>query len=85
MAPCSQRHSSSVAFIYDLEVNQYRRGQGLGRAIVTAGENYAREQGAGSLPLHVFGDNAVAHHLYESLGYEVTNVMMAKLLDSPSD
>jgi len=79
--PAAVQHP--VAFVYDIEVNQDLRGRGLGRAIMLAGESFAREHGAESIRLHVFGDNAVARHLYESLGFQVTNVMMAKDLIGP--
>lgn len=72
-----------TAFIYDIEVKQELRGQGIGRAIMLAGENYARDRGAGSLRLHVFGDNAAARSLYDGLGYQITNLMMSKSLDIP--
>lgn len=73
-----------TAFIYDVEVDEEMRGRGLGRAVMIAGEHYARARGAVSMRLHVFGTNVVARHLYESLGYDVTNVMMAKSLDPGS-
>ncbi len=69
-----------TAFIYDVVVDPARRGTGLGRAVMLAGEQYAVARGAVSMRLHVFGSNTVARHLYTSLGYEETNVMMAKSL-----
>ena len=70
-----------AAFIYDILVHDHLRGRGIGRGIMLAAEDYARAQGAVSMRLHVFGDNTVARHLYESLGYDVTNVQMSKPLD----
>ncbi len=67
-------------FIYDISVDPSMRGRGLGRAVMVAGEDYARQRGAQSIRLHVFGENSVARGLYEDLGYDVTNVMMAKTL-----
>lgn len=72
----------STAFVYDVVVDSARRGSGLGRAIMLAGEEYARARGATAMRLHVFGSNTVARHLYETLGYDVTNVMMSKSLAS---
>jgi ribosomal protein S18 acetylase RimI-like enzyme len=69
-----------VAFVYGVEVDEPMRGRGYGRAIMLAAESYAREHGAATIRLHVFGDNTVARGLYESLGYETTNVNMAKSL-----
>jgi len=70
-----------AAFVYDVVVDERMRGMGLGRQLMQAGEDYAREEGAGSIKLHVFGDNTVARGLYLSLGYRETNVMMAKSLE----
>lgn len=67
-------------FVYAVEIVAGKRGRGFGRGIMVAAEGYALQQGAVSLGLHVFGDNTVARALYESLGYETTNVNMAKRL-----
>ena len=37
-----------------------------------------KEKGFSRLGLHVFGHNKVARKLYESLGFETTNVVMSK-------
>jgi ribosomal protein S18 acetylase RimI-like enzyme len=68
------------AFVYDVEVDESQRGRGHGRAIMTAGEEYAREQGASAIALNVFAQNEVARSLYDKLGYLVTNVNMQKEL-----
>jgi ribosomal protein S18 acetylase RimI-like enzyme len=77
--PAQQR----TATVFDVEVDQAQRGKGYGRAIMLAAEAYVRERGCSTLRLHVFGSNAVARSLYESLGYETTNVLMAKRLSDP--
>lgn len=56
-------------FILDIEVAAEQRGRGYGRDIMLAAEREARRLGADSVGLHVFGFNAAAIHLYESLGY----------------
>jgi len=68
------------AFVFDVEVEEAKRGRGYGRAIMLEAESYAREHGASALRLHVFGSNIVARSLYESLGYETTNLHMSKSL-----
>lgn len=68
------------AFIYNIEVSPELRGRGLGRAIMLAAEGFAREHGASSIRLHVFGGNDIARSLYRSLGYRETDVVMAKPL-----
>lgn len=69
------------AFIYDIAVDEEHRGRGLGRALLEAAEQWSRERGLSSVSLHVFGANEVARRLYESSGYEVTDLSMRKLLD----
>jgi ribosomal protein S18 acetylase RimI-like enzyme len=72
--------NGDAAFVFDVEVETQMRGRGYGRAIMLAAESYARDLGAAVLRLHVFGSNTVARSLYESLGYETTNVNMTKSL-----
>jgi ribosomal protein S18 acetylase RimI-like enzyme len=64
------------AYIYDFEVRPDKRGQGYGRAIMTAAAEQARRLGARSIGLHVHGPNAAARTLYTSLGYQETDVTM---------
>jgi ribosomal protein S18 acetylase RimI-like enzyme len=66
--------------IYDIEIEETRRGQGLGRAALRAIEHFVRERGGRSLQLSVFGFNAVARNLYESEGYETIRLSMKKSL-----
>lgn len=68
------------SFVYDIEVDDSKRGKGYGRAIMLAAEDYSRAKGATAIRLHVFGDNTVARRLYESLGYQATNINMVKPL-----
>jgi GNAT superfamily N-acetyltransferase len=67
-------------FIYDIVIDEQRRGQGLGRATMLAAEDYAKSHGASSLGLNVFGYNTVARDLYGSLGYVVQSQHMTKAL-----
>ena len=71
-----QRASGVSAWIYDISVDSGRRGQGLGRGLLDALHDAARELGATSMTLNVFGDNATAIRLYESSGYTVTAQQM---------
>lgn len=72
-------------FIYDIVVNEERRGRGYGRATMSACAARARELGAESVGLHVFGSNAVARKLYTSLGFVETDVMMSLPLTEQGD
>lgn len=67
-------------WVWDVLVDEGRRGQGLGRATMLLAEHYAAEHGARTLGLSVFGFNSAARRLYESLGYATTTVKMAKPL-----
>ena len=69
------------AYVYDLVINADQRGKGYGRATMLAAIERARELGADSVGLHVFGHNAVARELYTSLGFVETNVLMSLPLD----
>ncbi|MFI2712429.1 GNAT family N-acetyltransferase [Micromonospora sp. NPDC018662] len=72
------RGLSHCAFLQDLEVVADHRGQGLGRALLAAGERAARERGARALELNVFGANETAATLYRTSGYRVVTQQMRK-------
>ena len=67
-------------FVYDIEVDEARRGEGLGRAIMLAAEDLVRDAGYDRIGLNVFGWNHRAESLYRSLGYEVVSTQMRKKL-----
>ena len=75
-----QRASGVSAWIYDIRVDGARRGQGLGRGLLDALHDAARELGATSMTLNVFGDNPTAIRLYETSGYAVTAQQMKREL-----
>ncbi|MEU1972934.1 GNAT family N-acetyltransferase [Microbacterium sp. NPDC019599] len=74
------RGAPDIAFLYDIEVIEARRGAGLGRALLAAVEAAARDAGARALELNVFGSNRPAVMLYASAGYEVVTQQMRKPL-----
>ena len=74
------RGAPDVAFLYDIEVIETRRGSGLGRALLEAVEDAARQAGAAALELNVFGRNHTAISLYSSSGYDVVTQQMRKSL-----
>ena len=73
-----QRASGVSAWIFDIRLDEDRRGQGLGRALLEALHDAARGLGATSMTLNVFGDNATAIRLYETSGYTVTAQQMRR-------
>ncbi|MEU4695223.1 GNAT family N-acetyltransferase [Actinoplanes sp. NPDC023714] len=74
------RGNPGCAFIYDIHIDEAYRSAGHGRALLTAGEQAARDRGATAIELNVFGANTRAIRLYESAGYTVTTQQMRKPL-----
>jgi len=77
-----QRRGGSLgeAWIYDIELYEEFRGKGYGRALLQLAEESVRSHGAKRLGLNVFGNNPVARNLYESSGFDITSMQMAKEL-----
>ncbi|WP_318197486.1 GNAT family N-acetyltransferase [Streptomyces sp. MCL20-2] len=55
--------------IEDIEVAPGHRGRGVGRALMSRAEEYARERGAGHVWLEVTNINAPAIHAYRRMGF----------------
>lgn len=68
------------SYLYDFLIFENQQSKGLGRAALSLVEKKAIELGAHKLGLHVFGFNTRARALYESAGFETTNVSMQKSL-----
>lgn len=73
----SNRH---VADIRGLAVAPEHQGRGLGRALVHAALDAARERGARKVTLRVLGPNTAARALYESCGFVVEGVRRDEFL-----
>ena len=58
-------------WLSQLTVEELQRGQGWGRAILGAVEQYELTRGSQSIWLRVFDWNVPARRLYQSLGYEL--------------
>jgi ribosomal protein S18 acetylase RimI-like enzyme len=71
-----------VVFIYDIAVDPTHRRKGHAQAALVEVERYAREHGCVGVMLHVFGSNTGARQLYLRAGFEETNVIMLKRVDS---
>jgi GNAT superfamily N-acetyltransferase len=69
-----------AGFVYDVAIDEGRRGEGYGRGAMIAAEEICRKEGWNEIGLNVFGPNARARQLYDSLGYLVVNTNMAKAL-----
>ncbi|MFJ9622914.1 GNAT family N-acetyltransferase [Streptomyces sp. NPDC101181] len=57
--------------IEDIEVGPGHRGRGVGRALMTRAEEFARERGAGHVWLEVTNVNAPAIHAYRRMGFSL--------------
>jgi RimJ/RimL family protein N-acetyltransferase len=68
------------AFVYDLNIFKQFRKRGYGAQAMLALEEKVKGVGLDTIALHVFGHNQVAHALYKKVGYETTDIMMAKIL-----
>jgi ribosomal protein S18 acetylase RimI-like enzyme len=74
--------AGSAAWVYDVYIDESRRGRGYGRALMRAVEAQVREAGLGRMELHVWVDNDPATSLYRSLGFVPTGMEMYKVLES---
>ena len=68
---------AGMAWIYQVWVEPEARGRGLSKRLIQAAGDAVRVLGADSLGLNVFGDNAPAIAVYDSLGFTVTAQQMA--------
>ena len=69
------------AWVYDVRIDDAFRRQGYGSAAFVQMEKRVRELGGKKIALHVFGSNHAAREMYEKLGYQTTNVLMARTLE----
>ncbi|HJT38529.1 MAG TPA: GNAT family N-acetyltransferase [Actinomycetota bacterium] len=75
------RHSAE----FGITVAAAVRGIGVGRALITTLETWAREYGVTRMALGVFPGNARAHGLYRSLGYADEGVERAGMIFPEGD
>jgi len=71
-----RRAEAMETFVFNIVVDEDKRGLGYGRAMMHAATRWARDHGTASVGLHVFGHNTVARELYTSLGFRETNISM---------
>jgi ribosomal protein S18 acetylase RimI-like enzyme len=68
------------AHVADLAVMEGARRSGVGRALMQAGEAWARERGFAVLSLDVWSTNRRALEFYRRLGYEAESLCLIKSL-----
>ncbi|MDE5054443.1 GNAT family N-acetyltransferase (plasmid) [Niallia taxi] len=72
--------NSNEGFIYDFVIFEQYQGLGYGKKAMKEVEIIAKQLGMNKMVLHVFGHNKIARGLYEKMGYEITNITMAKTI-----
>lgn len=72
--------SATDWWVWDVEIQEQHRRKGYARAALELGHAEAKRLGATTIGLNVFGYNAGARELYESLGYAVTATQMKRAL-----
>lgn len=68
----------AYAYVSDLVVLPAARGRGVGRALLAAGEDFARGEGAGRLRIGVLAQNVAARALYADMGFVERRIELAK-------
>jgi len=66
------------AMIWDLCVAEDARGQGVGRALLTAAEDAARQAGIAEIRLYVLAQNHRARRIYEEAGFRDYERLLSK-------
>ncbi|MGE0750439.1 MAG: GNAT family acetyltransferase [Variibacter sp.] len=75
-------HDGHRGWFYYVAVDPARQGQGLGRTIMAAGEDWLRAQGVEKAQLIVRAGNEKVRAFYEALGYgEQPRVLFGRWLD----
>lgn len=69
-----------VAFIYDIDVDELRRNQGVGSRALALLEGELRGRQVVRIGLHVWADNPGAQALYRKVDYLVTSTHTQKSL-----
>jgi GNAT superfamily N-acetyltransferase len=70
----------SCGHIWDIVVRPEARGRGVGRTLIAAAEQWARDRGYRLLTLNVFVENRAALRLYEELGFAAESMKCVKPL-----
>lgn len=75
-------HDGHRGTVYYVSVHPDLRGNGFGRQIMKAAEDWLRQRGVWKLNLMIRADNTAVHAFYEALGYAVEpRTVMSRWLD----
>ena len=70
-----------ILILYDLYVDHSHRGKGIGRLLMNAARDFAKDNDFRRLELSTAKDNHIGQSLYESLGYELDEEFLHYSLD----
>jgi GNAT superfamily N-acetyltransferase len=76
------RGTETVAWVYEISIDERFRGRGYGRQAMLLREDEVRRRGWPAIALNVFGGNEPARSLYRKLGYAEVSVWMSKELEA---
>ena len=76
--------NAEYGLVSDLVVTAKHRGRGVGRALLRAAEERARQAGADALRLSVKASNTAALSLYSVEGFEQSEIYLEKRLAQAS-
>ncbi|SFJ87316.1 GNAT family N-acetyltransferase [Thermoflavimicrobium dichotomicum] len=68
-------------FIDSIAITKEAEGKGIGKGLMDFAEEWAREQGYGTVVLFVFANNEKARKLYERMNYKQETIKYVKILD----
>lgn len=68
------------AYVSFIAVAESAQRRGVGRALLGAAENWAREQGLNVMSLHLFAANSGARAFYEQLGFQEDIVKLVRIV-----
>lgn len=75
-----EKQTGKNAFIYDFVIFETFRGKGFGTKTLEALDILAKGMKINKIELHVFAHNKTALGLYNKVGFESTDITMAKYL-----
>jgi ribosomal protein S18 acetylase RimI-like enzyme len=70
-------------WVYYVTADPERQGTGLGRAVMTAAEEWLAKRGVWKVQLLVRGDNAKVQAFYAHLGYKQTDTVLFQKIIEP--
>lgn len=72
-------------WIYNVTVCEPFRGRGIAKRLLARAEEFARTQGHTTIGLSVAVHNHIAQELYQTAGYETSNLILRKCLNEAEE